>query len=272
MFRRLLIVVGFTNVADGIATVAWTWLASALTRDPLLIAVVPAALRLPWFLFAVPAGIITDRMDRRRLMVVMNLTRSVLFALCAAMILFHQPLDPPPLGAVSEPVLFGFMVIAALLVGSAEVLHDTVAQTIVSSIVPDEQLEAANGHVWSIELTANMLAGPMLGAVLVGAMLALPFMINAACYGLAFALLAGTAVRSAPKSEDVQAWRKDLKAGLDLFLRSPTLISIAWLAAGWNVVFEMTVLALLLTTSARPASASPGPRSRASSCARSRPG
>ena len=60
-FRRFVLASGFTNLADGIATVAWAWLASLLTRDPLLIASVPIALRLPWFLFAIPAGIITDR-------------------------------------------------------------------------------------------------------------------------------------------------------------------------------------------------------------------
>jgi hypothetical protein len=45
---------GLTNLSDGVATVAWAWLASLLPRDPLLIALVPEALRLPWFLAALP--------------------------------------------------------------------------------------------------------------------------------------------------------------------------------------------------------------------------
>ena len=57
---------GLTNLADGIAVVAWAWMATLLTRDPFLIALMPVALRLPWFIFAIPAGIITDRVDRRK--------------------------------------------------------------------------------------------------------------------------------------------------------------------------------------------------------------
>ncbi|MBU2244240.1 MAG: MFS transporter, partial [Alphaproteobacteria bacterium] len=63
--HRFILASGLTNLADGIATVAWAWLASLLTRDPVWIALVPVALRLPWALCAIPAGIITDRADRR---------------------------------------------------------------------------------------------------------------------------------------------------------------------------------------------------------------
>ena len=45
--------------------IAYPWLASAVTRNPILIALVAVAQRLPWLVFTLPAGVITDRDDRR---------------------------------------------------------------------------------------------------------------------------------------------------------------------------------------------------------------
>ncbi|MEH6741757.1 MAG: MFS transporter, partial [Sulfitobacter sp.] len=63
-FNRFVASAGLSNLADGISTVAWAWLASLLTRDALLIALVPVVLRAPWFVCALPAGIVTDRVAR----------------------------------------------------------------------------------------------------------------------------------------------------------------------------------------------------------------
>jgi len=65
--QRFIAASGMTNLADGVAVVAWGWIASLLTRDALLVALVPVALPLPWALLALPAGPVQDRVDRRRL-------------------------------------------------------------------------------------------------------------------------------------------------------------------------------------------------------------
>ena len=59
-YRRLITAAGVSNLGDGIGTVAYPWLASAVTRNPLLISLVVVAQRLPWLLFSLPAGVITD--------------------------------------------------------------------------------------------------------------------------------------------------------------------------------------------------------------------
>ena len=56
-FARFGAAVGLANLGDGIAVVAWAWIASLITRDPLWIAILPAALRVPWVLFALPSAI-----------------------------------------------------------------------------------------------------------------------------------------------------------------------------------------------------------------------
>ncbi|WP_246086396.1 MFS transporter [Roseinatronobacter monicus] len=56
-YRLLLSASSVSNLGDGIAMVALPWLATMLTSDPLLIAAVATAQRLPWLLFALPAGV-----------------------------------------------------------------------------------------------------------------------------------------------------------------------------------------------------------------------
>ena len=50
-YRKLYLATAMSNIGDGMSTIAYPWLASAITRNPLLIALVAAAQRLPWLLF-----------------------------------------------------------------------------------------------------------------------------------------------------------------------------------------------------------------------------
>ena len=77
-YYKLMAASTISNLGDGIGVIAYPWLASAVTRNPILIAGVAAAQRLPWLLFTLPAGVITDRNDRRRLMVGSNVARAFL--------------------------------------------------------------------------------------------------------------------------------------------------------------------------------------------------
>ena len=74
-YRFFLGAAGMANLADGIATIVWVWVATLITRDAGLIALVPVALRLPWAVFAIPAGLVADRVDRRWLIVAMPSAR-----------------------------------------------------------------------------------------------------------------------------------------------------------------------------------------------------
>ena len=77
-YHRLFGAATISNLGDGVALVAYPWLASAITRNPLLIAIIVVVQRLPWLLFALPAGVLTDRHDRRLLMIGANSARAVI--------------------------------------------------------------------------------------------------------------------------------------------------------------------------------------------------
>jgi hypothetical protein len=56
-FRLLFSASAVSNLGDGVSALAFPWLATLITRDPMLIAAVAFATRLPWLLFSIPAGV-----------------------------------------------------------------------------------------------------------------------------------------------------------------------------------------------------------------------
>ncbi len=138
-YHKLFAATTISNLGDGVGVIAYPWLASAITRNPLLIALVAVVQRLPWLLFTLPAGVITDRNDRRRLMVGANAVRAVLTAVMAVAVLIRQDViaAPDDIEQVvgTEVFLYVAILVATLLLGTCEVLYDNSAQTFMPAIV-----------------------------------------------------------------------------------------------------------------------------------------
>lgn len=212
-----------SNLGDGIGMIAYPWLASAITRNPLLIALVAVVQRLPWLIFSLPAGVITDRMNRRTIMVRANVVRTAITLFVAFVVLGRQDALPGP-DEVSDAAtiittdigLYLLVLVATLLLGVAEVFYDNAAQTFMPSIVHADNLEKANGRLWSAEMIANTFAGPPLGALMIAVAFSLPFYVDAATFAVSAALVAiiPNVSRSAPpKAEDRRHWWVELKEG-----------------------------------------------------------
>ena len=195
-YWRLWFAHGVSNLGDGVSQVAYPWLASAVTRSPLLIATVAVASRLPWLVFTLPAGVITDRFDRRKIIIAMDITRAVL-AFLVAIAVTAQAGNLPALDSVATSVtlqtnwfLYTVLVVTALLFGCAEVLRDNSAQTFLPEVVEDDQLENANGKLWSVEFVTNSFIGPPLGSFLIGIFVFLPFYFDTLTFFVSAALIA----------------------------------------------------------------------------------
>jgi len=209
-----------SNLGDGVSVVAYPWLASATTRSPLLIALVPLAQRLPWLIFTLPAGVITDRYDRRKIIVLMDFLRGILTAVVGIGVYLnssHLPsIENVTRNHPTQLGLYLLLVITALLFGFMEVLRDNSAQTLMPSVVRDEQLEKANGRMWSAESLTNNFIGPPLGSLFLGIAMALPFFVDAGtfffCAGL-IATLAGT-FRSSKARPQQTSFRMEIKEGV----------------------------------------------------------
>lgn len=244
--RRFIAASAMTNLADGIAVVVWAWLATLLTRDPVLVALMPVALRMPWFLFALPAGIVTDRVDRRRLMLAMDLLRACVFAVAALLVWLALPLPAPPVDGTSAPLLFGALLICALIVGTAEVFRDNAAQTMLPALVPHAGLERANGRLWSVELVGNARIGPALGAFLIAFVIWVPSALNAVIFALATLMMLSLTGQFRPKQAGARDWRRELGEGLAFLRDAPLLRLLAVVTGVWNLLHQMVVIALVL--------------------------
>lgn len=246
-FNRFVAASGLTNLADGIATVAWVWMASLLTRDPLLVAMMPVALRLPWFLFAIPAGIITDRVDRRKLILWMDVIRAIAFAIATVVIWQALPLAVPPQTGLAQPTVFYVLMGTALLVGGAEVFRDNAAQTMLPSLVSHDALERANGRLWSVKLIGNSLIGPALGAFLIAAFAPAPFALNSIAYAVALVCVMSLKGAFKPQLNEAKPdWKSELSEAYTFLKSSALLRSLALITGGWNLVFQMSAIALVL--------------------------
>ena len=185
-----------SNLGDGVSAIAYPWLASAVTRSPILIAAAGFASRLPWLIFTLHAGVITDRFDRRKLILWMDAFRGVLTLVVGAVVLLNQD-SLPSLNELTSITdlethwgLYLTFVATAFLFGMAEVLRDNSAQTLLPSVVDKENLEKANGRMWSAESLTNSFIGPPLGSLLIGVAIFLPFFVDAGTFFIAVALLA----------------------------------------------------------------------------------
>ena len=138
-YHRLFGAATISNLGDGVALVAYPWLASAVTRNPLLIAIVVVVQRLPWLLFALPAGVLTDRHDRRLLMIISNSARAVITVFVAVAVIFRGDDLPGPdeFDSVvsTDVVLYITILVATFLLGIGEMLYDNCAQTLMPSLV-----------------------------------------------------------------------------------------------------------------------------------------
>lgn len=206
----------------------------------------PVALRLPWFLFALPAGVVTDRVDRRRLIIVMDVSRALIFAIAAWVVWASMPLAPPASEGTGNPDLFIALLICAFAVGTAEVFRDNAAQTMLPSLVPAQHLERANGRLWSVELVGNSLLGPALGAFLIAWVVWLPFMINALAFGIASLLVLSLSGNYLAKHDQLPDWRLELRQGIRFLRSQPLLMLLAVITGVWNLLHQIVLIALVL--------------------------
>ena len=245
-----------SNLGDGISGIAYPWLASAVTRSPLLIAAVAVASRLPWLFFTLPAGVITDRFDRRKIIVAMDIARGFL-ALAVAFTVTSQKDSLPNLDEVATVsdlqtnwLLYSVLVITALLFGCAEVLRDNSAQTLLPSVVEEEQLENANGKMWSVEFVMNSFVGPPLGSFILGVAIFLPFYFDATTFFVSAALIA-TLIPSmrnieSPKKTEKLNFRTEIKEGFSWLWGHELLRPMAIILGLLNGIGALTAAVFIL--------------------------
>jgi MFS family permease len=237
-FWRLWSASGLSNLADGLVKIALPLVAVTLTDSPGLVAGVTLAETLPWLLFALPAGALADRVDRRLAMVTANIVRAAAVAVLAITLV---------LGLESSPAAIWALYAVALLLGTAETIYDTCAQSILPQVVSRDLLPRANGRLIAAELTANEFVGPPLGGLLVAAGVAAAFATPAALWAAAVgALLLLRGNFAVPRTEERATVRADVAEGLRYLWRHRLLRTLAAMTGLFNLATNATFAVFVL--------------------------
>lgn len=197
-FRPLLSAVIVMNLGDGIVVAAGPLLVASLTRDPFLVSLAFLCEYLPALVIGTLAGVIVDRQDRRRIVILVNLARAAVLAVLATTILT---------GTVGIAVVLATL----LLLGAAETFGDIATTSLLPRLVPREGLGIANARLQSGYILTNQLVGPPIGAFLFVAATAMPFAIDGICYVLGALLIARIAA-SDPAAPSVGSAEAALEA------------------------------------------------------------
>lgn len=227
-----------SNLGNGVSAVAYPWVASSLTRSPILLSIIGLMSSLPWLLFSLPAGVFIDRFPRRSVIVFTDIFRGVITAIVAFTLLFEQShihLVRTHIAGVhiqTNTALYLLLLVASFLLSCGVVLGNGASQTFVPMIVEGPLLEKANGRMWSAESVADQFIGPPLASLLLGVSIFAPLIFDAASFfgsaGL-IALIASSVIRPQQISESIPDFRREIKEGLgwlwhNLFLRNLAII------------------------------------------------
>ncbi|HEX5038969.1 MAG TPA: MFS transporter [Candidatus Limnocylindria bacterium] len=161
-FRWLLSSSWISNLGDGIAIAAGPLLVASLTDEAFLVAMAALLQWLPPLLFGLFAGALSDRLDRRAIVVTVDTLRALILVVLAAAILT---------GTVSIAIVL----VTLFILSTAEVFADNASQTILPMLVARDDLVLANARIQAGFVTINQLAGPPIGALLFAVGMALPF-------------------------------------------------------------------------------------------------
>jgi MFS family permease len=221
----------FSNMGDGLYQVTLPLLAAQLTRSPSQIALLGVMSSLPWLIFALQAGSIVDRSDRRKIMLWVNAGRLLI------------------LSALTVAVMTGYasllmLYIAALLLGIGETLVDTALTSIVPTVVSKDRLTWANARLTAAQTVTNTFIGPPLAGYLAGLGFAVATGSSTLMYlmaGFALILMRGSfrvalQTDSQPKGQGWShvteglrfLWRDRLIRDLTLFTASMNLFWSGW--------------------------------------------
>lgn len=234
-FARLWTASTTSALGSGLATIAAPLFVAARSGNPLLVAAGPAVAWLPYLLFALPGGVLVDRVDRRRLMVLIDWTRVVaMLALAVAMVTGHAGI----------PLLYAVL----FVINAGEVVFRTASQALLPTVVPRDRLERANGWLFGgAMLMQEMVAGPV-GGLLFTIAVSIPFFANAATYAVSavlVGLVAGT-YRPAPDATRALSFRTEIVDGFRWLLRQRLLRTMALLIGLLNLTLTAAQAVLVL--------------------------
>lgn len=217
-FNKIWSAAMFSKFADGLTGAAIPLLAATLTRDPILIAIQANLFMLPWLLFAIPIGALLDRLNRRSAMLMVQLSRVLIGASLATLIVTGQ-------------MSLVWLATLTFIFGVSEVVYDTATQSAIPSLLSDKQLEKGNSRLQIADTVMQGFVGVPLGGFLFASIAFMPFLGVSACYLVAIFLVLGISANSLqpkvdPNAPKRPALREEIKEGLSYLWNQKILLRL----------------------------------------------
>lgn len=228
---------GFSNLGDAAFRVAILVAGASITQSPAAVAGIAFMSGLPWLVFALHAGAISDRVDRRRMLVAVDFVRA---GLIGTLVLASW------LGMLSIPVLY----VVVFLLGTAEALFDTAAAALVPRLVHPDHLPRANARLYAVELASNNFLGKPIGGLLAGIAVVAAFSLTAALYLVAaFTLITLTGKFRADTARRGSRLTTDILLGVRLLWGDQRLRYLALMVGVLNIgVYAAWSILILFST------------------------
>ena len=170
-FRVLWAGMAVSLLGDGIFLIAVAWEAYSLWNAPMALALVGIGMTVPTIVFLVPGGVVTDRLDRRTVMLTADVVRAAAVAVLAVL-------------AFTGSLRFWELVALVAVYGAASAFFIPAFDAVVPDLLPSADLAAANSLDQFVRPIALRLAGPALGGLLVSVGTGVAFAVDAASFAV----------------------------------------------------------------------------------------
>ncbi len=158
-----------SNIGTWMHDVGAGWLMTTLNPSPAVVTLVQAATTLPVFLFALFAGALADRLDKRRMLIAINMLLVVVVS-ALAFLVWQERMTPL------------LLILFTLAIGTGAAFMAPAWQAVVPQLVPRDTLKPAIA-LNSMGINISRAIGPALAGILIaGVGLAAPFALNAASH------------------------------------------------------------------------------------------
>ncbi len=225
-----------SQLGSAVSMFAFALVGYALTGSAMLAGLPTSAFVLGMVAALLPAGVVVDRSDRRRLMMLASGSGAVVYGLVAV-------------AAFAGELQLWHLVAAALLTGVGTGVFGPAEASAVRSVVTREELPTALSQNQARQHVAALVGGP-LGALLVGMGRAMPFVFDAVTFAISFVTLSRIRTDLSPQPNREQASvRADLVAGLRYVVARPYFRTMMAFAAtsnlAVNAVFYVAIMRLV---------------------------
>jgi MFS family permease len=223
-----------STVGSEASGIAYTLLVLALTGSPAKAGLASFARLVPYALFALPAGVASDRFNRKWLMIWADIVRVL-------------ALGSLGVSAATGHVTFFQILIVAFVEGTMFVIFNIAEIGAVRSVVPALQLQRAFATEQA-RMSTVYLAGPPLGGALFGLARSLPFLVDAVSYAFSTGTLLAmrTPFQEEREERETAGLLTQIKEGLAWLWGHAFLRTCALLFVGGNFLFGALELILIV--------------------------